>query len=67
MKKFFDYAARILLNVFYVLVIIFVLGRTQARDPNLTIVIATIGLLYTAVRGVALSQDLLLGEGHGRN
>ena len=34
------------------------LSRTSEMDPKLTIVIATLGLIYVTIRGLATSQFL---------
>jgi branched-subunit amino acid ABC-type transport system permease component len=39
-------------------IIAFVLDRTHQLDPKLTIVIATLGLVYITIRGLAMSQAL---------
>jgi hypothetical protein len=54
--RFLGYTWGVLLNIFYTAVVAFVLSRTGERD--LTIIIATIGLVYTAVRGVTANQFL---------
>ena len=55
---FVGYAWQIITNLLYLAIIAFVLDRTHALDPKLTIVIATIGLVYVAIRGLAMSQGL---------
>jgi hypothetical protein len=53
---FVGYAWLIITNLLYLAIIAFVLDRTHELDPKLTIVIATIGLVYVTVRGMAMSH-----------
>jgi hypothetical protein len=57
---FVGYAWQIIANSLYLAIIAFVLHRTHELDPKLTIVIATIGLVYVTIRGMAMSQGLAL-------
>jgi branched-subunit amino acid ABC-type transport system permease component len=50
------YAWQVAVNLLYLAIIAFVLNRTSQLDPKLTIVIATLGLLYVTIRGIAMSQ-----------
>jgi hypothetical protein len=52
------YAWQIITNLVYLAIIAFVLNRTSQLDPKLAIVIATLGLIYVTVRGLAMSQLL---------
>jgi hypothetical protein len=52
------YAWQIGVNLLYLAIIAFVLNRTSQLDPKLTVVIATLGLIYVTVRGLAMSQFL---------
>ena len=56
--KFFLRPGRRELLLLYFAIIAFVLSRTSEMDPKLTIVIATLGLIYVTIRGVAMSQFL---------
>jgi hypothetical protein len=55
---FVGYAWQIITNLLYLAIIAFVLDRTHQLDPKLTIVIATLGLVYVTIRGLAMSQSL---------
>jgi hypothetical protein len=64
------YAWQVITNLFYLAVIAFVLNRTSQLDPKLTIIVATLGLIYVTIRGLAMSQTLaftpaLLGIARG--
>ena len=52
------YAWLVVTNLLYLAIIAFVLSRTRELDPKLTIVIATLGLVYVTVRGLAMSQAI---------
>ena len=52
------YAWQIVTNLLYLAIVALVLSRTSELDPKLTIVIATLGLIYVTVRGLAMSQSL---------
>jgi hypothetical protein len=54
------YAWQIGVNLVYLAIIAFVLDRTHQLDPKLTIVIATLGLIYVTVRGLAMLQAMAL-------
>ena len=54
--KAITYIWRVLVNVFYVAVVVYVLQRTNQKDPNLTVIIATLGLVYTVIRSIAIGQ-----------
>ena len=55
---FVGYAWLVVTNLLYLAIIAFVLNRTSELDPKLTIVIATLGLVYVTIRGLAMSQAL---------
>jgi hypothetical protein len=55
---FVGYAWQIITNLLYLAIIAFVLNQTNQLDPKLTIVIATLGLVYVTIRGIAMSQFL---------
>ena len=52
------YAWLVITNLLYLAIIAYVLDRTNQLDPKLTIVIATLGLVYVTIRGLAMSQFL---------
>jgi hypothetical protein len=55
---FVGYAWLVITNLFYLAIVAFVLSRTSELDPKLTIVIATLGLIYVTVRGIGMGQFL---------
>jgi hypothetical protein len=50
------YAWQIGVNLLYLAIIVWVLSRTSQLDPKLTIVVATLGLIYVAIQGQGMSQ-----------
>ena len=48
------------MNLFYLAIIASVLSRTKELDPKLTIVIATLGLVYVTIQYRAMTQSLAL-------
>jgi hypothetical protein len=52
------YAWQIGLNLLYLAIIVFVLSRTSQLDPKLTIVMATLGLIYVAIQSHGISQAM---------
>ena len=54
MGKALSYTWRIVVNVFYVLVVLFVFVNIEAHDTK--IIVAVLGLLYVTIRGIAIGQ-----------
>jgi hypothetical protein len=52
MGKAFGYVRLALINLFYVLVVLFVFSRLQER--GLTIIVSILGVLYVTVRAQAI-------------
>ena len=57
---FVGYAWLVITNLFYLAVIAFVLSRTEELDPKLTVVVATLGLVYVTIQGSAMTQSMAL-------
>ena len=60
------YAWLVITNLLYLAIIAYVLDRTNQLDPKLTIVIATLGLVYVTIRGLAMSEFCICSSA-GRN
>jgi hypothetical protein len=54
--KWLGYAWSVVANVFYVLVVVYIFSRIN--DQKLTVIVAVLGLIYVAIRSVAIGQAL---------
>ena len=54
------YAWLVITNLFYLAIVVIVLEGTHKLDPKLTVVVATLGLVYVAIRTLAMSQSMAL-------
>ena len=54
LAKAFSYTWRVVVNVFYVLVVLFVFAHIEGRDTK--IIVAVLGFLYVTIRGIAIGQ-----------
>jgi hypothetical protein len=49
----------VLVNLLYIVIVLYVLSRAYSRDPGLTVTLGAIGLVYTTLRGMGTAQHML--------
>jgi hypothetical protein len=57
--KALGYAWRVLVNLFYVAIVLYVFEKLHGRHET-TILVAVIGLVYVAIRGIAIAEAHVL-------
>src|SRR5262249_19218090 len=63
--KALGYVWRVLVNLFYVAIVLYVFDRLQGRHDT-SIVVAILGLIYVTIRSIAIGQALgLIGVAKG--
>jgi hypothetical protein len=54
--NFLGYTWRLIINIFYVAVVILILAKIHEKDSNLTVIVGALGLVYTAIRAIGIGQ-----------